>query len=138
MISQSDLLFPALVTLLAVLVYFVLVINVGRARAKYSISPPAVTGNEDFERVLRVQLNTLEQMVIFLPSLWVFVIYVQPLVAGIIGTVWVLGRILFAWGYYQAAEKRTLGFALSSLSSLSLMLGSLGAIVWQLWQTYGV
>jgi glutathione S-transferase len=132
--TKTDLLWPALITAIAALVYLFLVINVGRARFKYGIKPPAVTGNEAFERVLRVQHNTLEQLVFFLPGLWLFAIFINPAIASILGSIWVLGRILYAWGYYQAAEKRMVGFALSSLSSMVLVLGALGAISWQLWQ----
>jgi len=133
--NKTDLLFPALITAIAALVYLVFVINVGRARAKYGVMPPAVSGDENFERVLRVQYNTVEQLVFFLPGLWLFAIFINPAIASILGATWILGRILYAWGYYQAAEKRMIGFALSSLSSMTLVLGALGAIVWQLWQT---
>ena len=121
--------FPSLITALALLVYLVLTINVGRARSKYQVIPPATTGNENFERVLRVQQNTLEQLVFFLPLLWLFSLYVSPLWGGIIGTVWLIGRIVYAWGYYQAAEKRLPGFAMSSLSSMVLLVGSLIGII---------
>ena len=134
--TKTELLLPALVTAIAALVYLVLVINVGRARAKYGVMPPAVTGDENFERVLLVQHNTLEQLVFFLPGLWLFAIFINPAIASIVGGIWVIGRILYAWGYYQAAEKRMIGFALSSLSSMILVFGALGAIVWQLWQNY--
>lgn len=120
--------FPSLITALTLLVYLILTINVGRARAKYKILPPATTGDPNFERVLRVQQNTLEQLVFFLPLLWLFSIYVSPLWGSGIGAVWIIGRIIFAWGYYQAAEKRTIGFAISSLSSMILLAGSLVGI----------
>ena len=132
--NKMEFLWPALVTALAAIVYLVLVINVGRARAKYGVLPPATTGNENFERVLRVQYNTLEQLIFFLPGLWLFAIYRDPGIAALLGAVWLLGRILYAWGYYQAAEKRMVGFALSSLSSIILVLGALLAILWQLRQ----
>jgi len=74
--TKTELLWPALITALATMLYLVLVINVGRARAKYGVMPPATTGNEDFERVLRVQYNTLEQLAFFLPGLWLFAIYI--------------------------------------------------------------
>ncbi|MGA1621550.1 MAG: MAPEG family protein [Synechocystis sp.] len=136
--TKSELLLPALVTAIAALVYLVLVINVGRGRVKYGIMPPAVSGNENFERILRVQQNTLEQLVFFLPGLWLCAIFINPAIASGLGGIWILGRILFAWGYYQAAEKRTIGFALSSLSSMVLVLTALGAILWQLFQTAGL
>lgn len=121
--------FPSLVTVSALILYFVVTINVGRARYKYQIPVPQTTGNVDFERVLRVQQNTLEQLALFLPALWLFSIYVSPVWGSILGTTWIIGRIAYAWGYYQAAEKRGLGFAISSLSSIGLILGSLVGIV---------
>jgi uncharacterized membrane protein YecN with MAPEG domain len=120
---------PSLITVLALLVYFVFTINVGRARFKYKVQPPATTGDPNFERVLRVQQNTLEQLVFFLPLLWLFAQYVSSLWATILGGFWIIGRVLFALGYYQAAEKRGPGFALSSLSSLALLLGSLVGLI---------
>jgi uncharacterized membrane protein YecN with MAPEG domain len=119
---------PSLITALTLLVYLILTINVGRARAKYKVLPPATTGDPNFERVLRVQQNTLEQLVFFLPLLWLFSIYVDPFWGSGIGAVWLIGRIIYAWGYYQAAEKRRIGFAISSLSSMALLIGSLVGI----------
>ena len=119
----------SLITVLALLVYLVIVINVGRARAKYKVLPPQMTGDPNFERVLRVQQNTLEQIVLFLPGLWLFSFYVNPLWGAGIGAIWVVGRILYAWGYYQAAEKRMIGFGISSLSGIVLLLGSLVGII---------
>lgn len=119
----------SLVTVLALILYFVLTINVGRARFKYKIIPPDTTGNPDFERVLRVQQNTLEQLILFLPALWLFSIYINPIWASALGTAWIIGRIAYAWGYYQAAEKRGIGFAISSLSNIGLILGSLIGII---------
>jgi uncharacterized membrane protein YecN with MAPEG domain len=121
--------YPALITVLTLILYFALIINVGQARKKYGIKPPAISGNLDFERVLRVQNNTVEQLIFFLPLLWLFSFYVNSLWAAGIGTIWLIGRVVYAWGYYQAAEKRFLGFAISSLSSLALLAGSLFGIV---------
>lgn len=126
---MSEYAYPSLATALTLLVYFILTLNVGRARGKYNVAPPATSGDPNFERVFRVQQNTLEQLVFFLPLLWLFSVYVNPLWGGILGGVWILGRIVFAWGYYQAAEKRAIGFAISSLSGLLLLLGSLGGII---------
>jgi glutathione S-transferase len=121
-----------LVTVLAVVVLFVVTINVGRARAKAGIQPPAMTGDPEFERAVRVHYNMLEQMMMFLPALWIFATVVSPMYAAILGAVWVVGRIVYAWSYYQAAEKRGLGFAMSSLASMVLMIGSLVGVVMQL------
>ena len=124
----------SLITALSLLLYSVITINVGRARGKYKVPPPQMTGDENFERVLRVQQNTLEQLVLFLPGLWLFSFYVNPLWGAIIGAVWLVGRIAYAWGYYQAAEKRAIGFAISSLSGVVLLVGSLVGIILSLVQ----
>ncbi|MGC1199507.1 MAG: MAPEG family protein, partial [Geitlerinemataceae cyanobacterium] len=89
----------------------------------------------DFERVVRVQQNTLEQLILFIPALWLFSNFVSPVWGAGIGAVWILGRILFAWGYYQAAENRTVGFGISTLGTLTLLIGSLVGIGISLWQT---
>lgn len=120
---------PALVSLLALLLYFVVTINVGRARAKYGIPAPQMSGNPDFERVLRVQQNMLEQLIFFLPVLWIFCFFLNPVWGSGLGLLWVVGRALYAWGYYQAAEKRGPGFAIASLSSLVLLLAGLVGVV---------
>ncbi|BAY65128.1 MAPEG family protein [Calothrix brevissima NIES-22] len=124
----------SLITALTLVLYLVITINVGRARGKYKVPPPQMTGDPNFERVLRVQQNTLEQIVLFLPGLWLFSFYVNPLWAASIGAVWLVGRIVYAWGYYQAAEKRLVGFGISSLSGMVLLVGSLVGIILSLVQ----
>ena len=115
---------PALTTLVAVLLYFVVTLNVGRARVKYKIAAPAVSGNPDFERAYRVQMNTLEQIVPFLPALWLFAFFVSTFWATLLGAIWILGRALYAIGYYRAAEKRGAGVGLSMLAFVALWFGA--------------
>jgi glutathione S-transferase len=105
---------------------------VSKARQAFGIKVPAITGNPDFERVFRVQMNTLEWMPIFLPSLWLFAIYISDPIAAVIGLVWIVGRILYMTGYSQAAEKRGRGFGIQAMAAIVLWLGALGAIVWRL------
>ena len=124
--------FTALVTCLAILFYFFTGIQVSKARMAFGIKVPATTGHPDFERVFRVQMNTLEWMPIFLPSLWLFAIYIGDAGAAMLGLVWIAGRILYMTGYSQAAEKRGLGFAIQAVAAIILWLGALGAIVWRL------
>ena len=75
-----------------------------RARGKFGVKLPAISGNPDFERVFRVQMNTLEWMPIFLPSLWLFAIYIGDGIAAGLGLVWVIGRILYVIGYARAVK----------------------------------
>jgi len=142
--------FPALIVVLALLLYLVFTVNVMRARGKYGIKAPATTGHPEFERYLRVQMNTLEQLIAFLPSLWLFgvfwmgplwegaVFWTGPHVAATVGAVWIVGRILYAKGYYANAEKRYLGMMLTLLSTTILLLGALGGIVKKLLVLYPV
>jgi glutathione S-transferase len=124
--------FTAIVTCLAILFYVYTLIRVSKARTAYGVKVPATSGNPDFERVFRVQMNTLEWMPIFLPSLWLFAVYISDWGAAALGLVWIAGRILYMTGYERAAEKRGSGFAVQALANSVLLFGALGAIVWRL------
>ena len=124
--------FTALVTCLAILLYLFTSIAVSKARTKFGVKVPATSGNPDFERVFRVQMNTLEWMPIFLPSLWLFAIYVSDAIAAGIGAVWIIGRIVYFIGYSQAAAKRGPGFAIQGIAAIALWAGALGAVVLRL------
>lgn len=124
--------FTALVTCLAILLYFFTSIQVSKARKAFGIKVPATSGHPDFERVFRVQMNTLEWMPIFLPSLWLFAIYISDPLAAVLGLVWIGGRVLYMTGYSQAAAKRGTGFGIQAFAAIILWLGALGAIVWRL------
>ena len=124
--------FTALVTCLSILCYLYTSILVSRARTAFGIKAPAVSGNPDFERAFRVQMNTLEWMPIFLPSLWLFAFYINDALAAALGVVWIVGRVLYMTGYSQAAEKRGRGFGIQALASGGLWLGAFGAIVRQI------
>jgi glutathione S-transferase len=124
--------YTALVTLLSLLFYFYTTTRVSKARTEYGVKAPAISGNSDFERVFRVQMNTLEWLPIFLPSLWLFAIYISDWLAALIGLVWIAGRIAYLIGYAQAAAKRGPGFGIQALAAGVLLIGSLGAILWRI------
>jgi uncharacterized membrane protein YecN with MAPEG domain len=124
----------ALVTLLSLLVYLWMGLRVGGARSKFGVEAPATSGSPEFERYFRVHYNTLEWLVIYLPSLWLFAIYVNDLIAAGVGLVWIVGRILYALGYVKEAGRRSLGFLIQMLATAVLLFGSLGYIVWGLVQ----
>ena len=104
------------------------------ARKTYGVKLPATTGHVDFERVQRVHVNTLEWLPIFLPSLWLFAIYVGDRSAAILGLIWIVGRILYLIGYTKAVEQRGPGFAIQGLVCIVLWGGSLGTIIWRIVQ----
>lgn len=118
---------PAVVVLLTVLLQFGTVWATGHAREKYGVKAPAIDGHPAFERAWRVQMNTLESTVIFLPTLWLAVQYGYPLWAGVAGLVWVAGRVWYAVAYLQDAAKRGPGFMVSSMAwGVTLILAVIG------------
>ncbi len=124
----------AIVTLLAVLTYLWMGLQVGGARRKSGISAPAMTGDPLLERTIRAHYNTLEAMPIFLPALWIFAMVWNDTVAAGLGLVWIVGRVIYARGYAEAAEKRETGFMIQILATAVLVFGALGKLVWNLVQ----
>jgi uncharacterized membrane protein YecN with MAPEG domain len=120
----------AIVTILALLLYVVMGLRVGQARAKYDIPAPAISGNPDFERVFRVQANTLEWLPIFLPALWLFAFCWNDRLAAAIGVVWIVGRYLYMTGYAREAGARSNGFITQALATAVLLFGALGKAAW--------
>ena len=122
----------ALVTCLAILMYFFFSVQVSKARRTYGVKAPATSGNPDFERVFRAHMNTLEWMPIFLPALWLCAIYISDAIAACLGVVWIVGRILYMTGYAEAANKRSMGFGVQASAAIILWTGATGAILWRL------
>jgi glutathione S-transferase len=126
----------ALVTLLALLLYFWMGLRVGQARSKFGVAAPAITGNPDFERAFRIQANTLEWLPLFLVSLWLFAIYWgNDWVAAGVGVVWIIGRFLYVTGYSREASARSRGFGIQALATGVLLFGALGRIIYLAIQT---
>ena len=115
----------AFVILLALLEYAVFGMLVGRARGKYGVNAPATAGHPVFERYFRVHYNTLEQMVVFVPAMWLYGTYVSPSWAAGLGLVYIAGRLIYLLGYVADPRKREIGFGLSVLPLLILLLGAL-------------
>lgn len=121
--------YVAIVTVLALIEFLWFGWLVGRARVKFGIAAPATAGNEMFERQFRVQMNTLEQLIIFLPALWIFAYYISPVWAAALGAVFIVGRAIYAGAYVRNPKSRSLGFALTSVPMIIFMIGILwGAI----------
>jgi glutathione S-transferase len=120
----------AVVTLLAGLVCFGMALAVARAHSRTGILAPAMTGDAYLERSIRAHVNTLEWMPIFLPALWLFAVYWSPMWGSILGSVWIVGRILYFAGYVAAPQKRYPGFFIQSMAVFALSLGALGRVLY--------
>lgn len=122
--------FTAIVVILSLFVYIWVAMQVGAARGKYNVPAPLVDGPPEFQRVFRVHMNTLEQLILFLPAVVIFAAAWGDHVTAVIAAAWPIGRVLYAVRYYKAAEKRGPGFGISFLSSMALLIGGLiGAVM---------
>lgn len=121
----------AAVAVLAVLFIFYTGINVARMRGKHKIDAPAVSGPLEFESAYRVQVNTLEQAMMFFPLLYVSTAYFNTLawLPAAFGLVWVIGRVVYMQGYMAAPNKRGTGFMITSLATLGLLILSIWGLV---------
>lgn len=120
----------AAVILLALIEFIVFSLLVGRARMRCKVQAPAITGHPVFERYFRVHQNTLEQLIVFIPAMWLFGLYVSSLWAAGLGVVFIIGRALYLTGYIEDPKKRSVGFGLSFMPNVILVIGALvGAIL---------
>ncbi len=129
-VSLASLL-TAIVTILAIFVVLWTGFRVGGMRAKHNVVAPATTGHPEFDRAYRVQMNTVEQFIVFLPLLWLSNTYFHmfPYITGALGLVWIVGRIIYGIAYVADPSSRSLGFGVTILASLGLLITSLIGIV---------
>lgn len=121
-----------IVALLALLQFIWFCMAVGQARGKYGVKAPAMTGHEQFERAVRVQMNTLEQLVCFVPALFNAAAYWNPVYVAAIGVVYLIGRLIYRQAYLADPKKRGLGFMLTFLPTCVLLLAGLAGAVMRL------
>lgn len=120
----------ALITVLTVLLLSTTTFLVGRARGKYGVKAPATTGHDGFERAFRVQMNTQEAAVMFLPALWVAASFGAVWLSAALGALWLVGRVWYAVAYANPAGNRGPGFLIGMLALLGLVLQALWGIAW--------
>ncbi|HVH06119.1 MAG TPA: MAPEG family protein [Myxococcota bacterium] len=123
--------YVAIVVALALVEYLLFALAVGRARGQYGVKAPATTGHEIFERHYRVHENTLEQLVVFLPAIYLFGAYVSGPIAALLGLAFVVGRAVYARSYVADPEKRTAGFLIGYLANAVMLLGGLFGALWK-------
>ena len=116
---------PAIVTALALLQFTWFCVQVGGMRAKHGVKAPAMSGPPEFERMMRVQQNTTEQLVVFLPALWLHAFLVNPLWAAGIGLLFIIGRFIYRAAYLRDPSSRSLGFTTGFVATAVLLVWSL-------------
>lgn len=120
---------PTLIVLFALLQYVWFTARVGLARGKYNVQAPACEGDENWNRLFRVQQNTMEQLIVFIPACYAFAYYLSELWVLIPGVVFILGRLLYSSEYLQNPKTRTPGMALTLLANVVLVLGALFGVL---------
>ena len=123
----------AAVTIIALIFYFMTGMNVGRMRGKHNVNAPTMTGPVEFESSVRVQMNTLEWIVVFLPLLWLSTIYFSPSMTmvylawlpPVLGIIWILGRWIYMNGYMRAPNQRSTGFMIAGIAIVALLICSI-------------
>lgn len=129
-ITFSDTALIAIIIALLLIQYWVFSLMAGIARVKGNVEAPATSGDENYERALRVQQNTLEQLIIVIPSLWLFGTFVDPTIAAGLGFTFFVARLIYAKAYRCTPKKRAPGFIIGMLATIILLLGGLiGAIL---------
>lgn len=131
--SLEQLVYPGILSSVALLVYYFTLFKAGMARLRFDVPAPSHEGPEEYVRYVRAHQNTLEHLVLFLPGLWLFSLAVSPLWAAGIGLLWPVGRVWYALGYYRAADARRLGLYLSMPPIYIFVLGSLIGFLLRLW-----
>lgn len=121
--------YVAIVTLLLLVQYTVYTLLCGIARGQDTVVAPATSGDETFERAFRVQMNTLEQMAVTIPAMWICAYYFSPLWAAGLGVVFMLGRLVYRQAYMREPSSRGTGMIIGFLANVALVvLGFWGAI----------
>jgi glutathione S-transferase len=111
-----------IVTVLILVQYMYFGIQVGSARVKYGVKAPATSGDVQFERINRVHLNTLEQLVVLIPALWIYAHFVNPLWGAGLGLVYFIGRFVYSWQYTKDPATRSIGFMMSYLPGIVMLI----------------
>lgn len=127
--TSSAFYWTAWVTVAALLMVGWTMMKVALARSRFKIDAPTMDGPVAFMSVLRVHANTVEQMILFVPALWLCGIFYSDRMAAITGTVWVVGRIVYALGYYNAPARRAPGFAIATTATLVLVGGTVTGLI---------
>ena len=123
-VHQALPIYTAIVTLLAIALYFFLATRVAVARVKFDVKLPATSGHPDFERIFRVHQNTLEWMPTFLAPLWLCALFLSDIGAAALGLVWIAGRIAYFVGYRAAVPRRLPGFFIQGIVCILLFIGA--------------
>lgn len=124
-----DISYAAITTCAMLMLYLLLTMNVGRMRGKTGLQAPAVVGDINFERAYRVQMNTLEWMVMAIPALWMYAALGSGIWASVAGATWIIGRLIYAIAYIQDPSKRSFSMLITMISQVWLLGGAVWASV---------
>ncbi len=119
----------AIIIVLALMQFVYFGIRVGQMRAKHGVKAPEMTGDPEFMRMFRIHQNTMEQLVVFIPALWIFVQYWEPKWGAAIGLIYIASRFVYYLGYLKDPKDRGRGFGIGFVTIAVLMVGGLAGAV---------
>lgn len=125
-------LYITLIIALALLQYLYFVFRVGSSRGRYGVDAPATTGNEEWEKLYRVQANTMEQLIVFIPAIYMAASFAHLWTAVGIGIVYLIGRTAYAWGYRAEPGKRAIGMLMTFFPNAILVLMAIGGVLYKI------
>jgi glutathione S-transferase len=126
---MHDFSLPALVTIGITLLMFFLAFNVGKQRGIHKIDAPAMTGHPMLERAIRVQMNTIEGVLLVLPLMWVYAAFGNPRVAALLGALWIVARIWYSQAYMADPGNRSKAFTAGLLATMGLFIGATWSVL---------
>jgi glutathione S-transferase len=123
--TEQGMALMCLMSLIMLMIYMWTGIRVGAARGKLGVKAPATEGPDEFNRIYRAHVNTLEQLAVALPAFWIFSLFQAARWAALLMGIWCIGRVIYVLSYAQAADKRGTGFLISYMPTAAAILGSL-------------
>ena len=121
--------YVSLIVLLALLQYVWFTMRVGISRGKYKVDAPSCEGDENWERLFRVQQNTMEQLIVFIPASYAFAYYMSSKWVLLAGGLYIIGRFLYSAEYLKDPKTRTPGMAMTLLANVILLAGALFGLI---------
>jgi glutathione S-transferase len=123
--TEQGMALMCMMSLIMLLIYMWTGLLVGKTRGRLGVKAPATEGPDEFNRVYRAHVNTLEQLALALPAFWIFSLFQAARWAALLMGIWCIGRVIYVLSYARAADKRGTGFMITYIPTLAAILGSL-------------
>lgn len=117
--------YATLTVMLALMQYLFFVGLTGYMRGKHDIKAPATGGHPMYERAYRVQHNTLEELIVFIPAVFAYALYSNAYLVMLPGSIFIISRFWYGAAYLKEPSRRGPAFGLTMLANVWLIVGAL-------------